>query len=654
MKESIVNEENEEKIVDLAKESNIEENTDISKEEVIEENKEVANKQEELNEKKFKKSKQKAKRLKKEIEKMDNTKNKKKYILASSIIVVIIVLGAILSTIFALLNMNNDKMISGLTIAGIEVSGLTKEEAKFKLETIYNEKKEKEISIRYQDYETMLNPTLLEVNYNIDKAIKEAYGLGRKENIFFSNYDILLTLILKKNINVEMTLNEEVAKQTISDMNANLPGVVIETSYAIEEDELIITRGKLGISIETEKLIEQIRNRLNDINSKDEYINIPVYNKEPEKIDIDKIHEEVYTEAKDAYYTKEPFTVYPEVKGIDFDVEAARALLLENKEEYVIKLNITKPKVTIDQIGSEAFPERLSIFTTRFDESDVDRSTNLRIACRKINGAVVMPGETFSYNKALGPRTAAAGYRNGKIYSGGQVVDGIGGGICQISSTLYNAVLMSNLQIVERRNHQFVTSYVGAGRDATVVYGAIDFRFKNTRKYPIRITASAVNGIATVAIYGIKEENEYTFKFSTNTISTIAPVTKYEEDPTLPVGTEKVKQKGANGIVTQTYITKMLNGKVVSTELLSRDTYSAMAKIIIKGTKAVENNYTNIPTTPTVPSTPSQPETPIQPTTPVVPEIPSTDTPKENEGTEVTPPVDVGTDTEVPSDSVTE
>ena len=649
MKESIIDEEKkEDELMNSTDESNLEENKKSDKEgmEKQEELKDPI--AEESNETEFKKSKKKAKGLKKEIEKMDNKKSKNKGILIGSIIAVFAVLGIILSTIFALFNMNNEKMMSGLSIAGIELSGLTKEEAKAKIENVYNGKKQTEIYIKYQDYETTLNPTILEVNYNIDKAIEEAYGVGRGENIFLSNYDILFTLIAKKNINVDMTLNEELAKQTISDLNANLPGVVIETSYAIEEDELIITKGKAGISIEVDKLLEQVKNRLNDINSNEDYIEIPVVNKEPEEINIDKIHEEVYKEAKDAYYTKEPFTVYPEVEGVDFDVEAARVLLAEDKEEYVIKLTITKPKVTIDQIGSEAFPDQLATFTTRFDESDVNRSTNLRIACKKINGAVILAGETFSYNKALGQRTVAAGYRNGKIYSGGEVVDGIGGGICQISSTLYNAVLMSNLEIVERRNHQFVTSYVGAGRDATVVYGAIDFRFKNTRKYPVRIVASAVNGIATVSIYGIKEENEYTFKFSTQTVSTIPYTTKYEEDASVSVGTEKVKQKGANGIITQTYITKMLNGKVVSTELLSRDTYNAMARIIIKGTKAVENTNTNTSTQTETPATPTVP------TTPSVPETPSMDIPKEDEGTEVTPPVDTGTGTETPSDSVTE
>ena len=532
----------------------------------------------------FKKVEESPKKLEKDIKKMDNKKSKKKYIVIACIIAAVVVIGVLLSTIFALVNIGNEKMISGISIEGIEVSGLTNEEAKTKVETIYNQKKEKEINIKYEDYESTLNPTLMEVEYNVDKAVETAYKIGRTENIFINNYEILKTLIMKENVDVEMTLNEDVTKQNIQDISVNLPGVVIESSYSVEDDELIITKGKAGVIVDTDKLYEEVKESLNNINANDEIIEIPVSQKEPEEIDIQKIHDEIYKEAQDAYYTKDPFTVYPEVEGVDFDVEAAKKILEEEKDEYVIKLTITKPKVTISQIGSEAFPDQLATFTTRYDVSDVDRSTNLRIACQKINGKVVLAGDTFSYNQALGKRTEAAGYKNGKVYEAGQVVDGIGGGICQISSTLYNTALLANLDIVERRNHQFVTSYVPAGRDATVVYGVTDFKFKNTRKYPVRIVASANNGIATISMYGIKEENEYTFKFSTKTVASIPTTTKYVEDASLPAGTEKVKQKGANGLKTETYITKMLNGKVISTKLLSKDTYDAMQRIVLKGT----------------------------------------------------------------------
>ena len=512
-------------------------------------------------------------------------KNRFTYIILFIIIIIAIIF---FSTIFALININNQKIITGITINGIEVSGLTKEEAKAKLETIYNEKKSNDLKLKYEEYETSLNYEILEVNYDIEKAANEAYLTGRNNNIFISNYEILKTLIFKKDVNVDANLNEDIAKQSIEDISVNLPGVVVESSYAIEEDELIISKGKEGICIETEKLLTIVKERINDINAKkDEYINIPVINKKPEEINIEKIHEEVYKEAKDAYYTKDPFTIYPEVIGIDFDIEEAKKILKEDKEEYVIKLTLTNPKVTIVEIGAEAFPEKLSTFSTRYDPGDKSRTTNLIIACEKLNGKVIMPGEEFSYNKTLGPRTIEAGYKNGKIYSNGQVVDGIGGGICQISSTLYNSVLTANLEIVERRNHQFVTSYVGPGRDATVVYGVTDFKFKNTRKYPIRLVASCKNGIATVSIYGIKEENEYTFQFKTNQVSTIPYTTKYIEDNTLEEGKEVVIQKGANGVKTETYITKLLNGKIVSTTLLSKDTYNAMTKIVKRGTKKV-------------------------------------------------------------------
>ncbi len=600
--------------------------------------KELANKEKKnskVEDKKFEKVQQNPKEVKKTVENMGEGK-KRRWIIPLVITAILLVGVMLFSTIFALMNINHEKIISGVSISGIDVSGLTKEEAKAKITEIYQPKIDKEITLQYEEYETTLNPTLMEVNYEIEKAVEEAFFTGRSGNIFANNYKILFTLINKQDILVNMILNEEVTKQTIEDFGINLPGGLIESSYAIEENELIITKGKAGVVIDTNKLLEQTKENLNDINTKEECLSIPVIQKEPEPIDIDKIHEEVYKEAKDAYYTKNPFTIYPEVEGIDFDVEVARALLQEEKEEYVIQLTITKPKITIDKIGSEAFPDQLATYKTKYDVSDVDRTTNLEIACQKINGKVILAGETFSYNKTLGPRTVAAGYRNGKIYSGGEVIDGIGGGICQISSTLYNAVLLSNLEIVERRNHQFVTSYVPAGMDATVVYGATDFQFKNTRKYPVRIVASAKNGIATVSMYGIKEETEYTFSFKTKTVATIPFTTKYEEDSSLPAGTEKVKQKGTNGLKTETYMTKMLNGKPVSTILLSRDTYDAMARIVIKGTNGSVEPSLPTPEIPPEQQTTTESTKPTTPTNPITPTTPPDSTTPEKQPTDGT------------------
>ena len=220
------------------------------------------------------------------------------------------------------------------------------------------------------------------------------------------------------------------------------------------------------------------------------------------------------------------------------------------KDEYKVPLKIITPNVTTNMIGMEAFPDYISTFSTRYNISDRDRTTNLRLAANKINGTVLMPGETFSYNKVVGRRTIAAGYKEAKIYQDGQVIDGLGGGICQISTTLFNAVLYANLEIIEKRNHQFVPSYVSAGRDATVVYGSQDFKFKNTRNYPIKITCSVDRGNAKFDIYGLREGTEYNIDV-----------------------TSKITSRTSNAINSVTYRTLNLNGQKVKSEVISRDTY---------------------------------------------------------------------------------
>ena len=396
--------------------------------EVKEELKQEELKQEEPKQEEFKvvKNKKEDKKRKKEFNKDEYLKKKKRKVRIIITTIILIILTLLSSVIFALLNINNDKIISGTFIEGIEISGLTKEEARVKLEQIYKEKKNEEINVKYKEFESILNPTILEVDYKINEAIEEAYLTGRKNNIFVNNYEIIATLLQKKHINVKLEINEKIAKQSIQDMEIKLPDALIESSYSIEDKKLIITKGKKGVVINTEELLEKVKERLSKIDGKNEYILIPVTEKEPTTIDIEKIHEEIYKEAKDAYYEKEPFKIYPEVEGIDFDIEEAKKILEEEREEYIIPLKITKPKITINQIGTEAFPDRVGYFTTRFDPTEYNRTNNLVLACNKLNGKVVLPGEVFSYNKTLGPRTAATGYKNAKVYEAGKVVDASG------------------------------------------------------------------------------------------------------------------------------------------------------------------------------------------------------------------------------------
>ena len=277
-------------------------------------------------------------------------------------------------------------------------------------------------------------------------------------------------------------------------------------------------------------------------------------------------------------------------------MEEAKKLLEEEKQEYEIPLKYTSPEKTTHDIGTEAFPDLISRFSTKYDVTLRNRTTNLELASNKINGYVLLPGEEFSYNKVVGERTIAAGYKEAAMYSGGEVVDGLGGGICQISSTLYNVVVKANLEVTQRSNHQFVTSYVDAGKDATVVYGAIDFKFVNTRKYPIKITSTVKNGIVEMKIFGVKEEVEYDIEIETETLSYIPYSVKYIEDSKLNAGEEIVQQYGASGRKTKAYKVCRLNGAIVSKTLISTDTYSPMNKIIRRGTKGATTVKSTSPT----------------------------------------------------------
>ena len=518
--------------------------------------------------------------------KIPKSNNSRVGIIVLVLIALVVIIIALLSTGFAIANLKSSKLIKGITIGQMDVSELTKEEAIEKLKTVYETKANKNIYLTHGDYETSITYEALEVKYQIENAVNQAYDIGRAGNIFQDNLEILNTWHTGKNIEIKVTIDEDMIAQISQNINNSIDDAVVQSSYYVEKEnsKLIITSGKEGFKVDEKQLLEDIYKVL-DVNTNDEQkIDIPMVKDTPEKIDIEKIHQEVYKEVKDAYYTKDPFTIYPEEEGIDFDVETAKSMLAEQKEEYEILLNITKPTKTVKQIGTEAFPDLLATFSTNYQASNANRTTNLRLAANKINGTVLLPNEEFSYNKVVGERTINAGYKMAATFSSGKVVDGLGGGICQISSTLYDAVVMANLNITTRRNHQFVTSYVPAGKDATVVWGSQDFKFVNSRKNPVRIVATVEGGVATVQVWGIKEEVEYDISIETKKVATIPFTTQYVQDSSLKAGQQKIIQAGSNGRKVEAYKVTKLNGQIVSTTLLSRDTYNAMQRIVHVGT----------------------------------------------------------------------
>lgn len=521
------------------------------------------------------------------IKKEKSTKSHKNFFIFSFSILAIIILFFIFSTIFALITSYKSTIINGVKIKDIDVSNLTKEEAILKVSSAFDSKLQQPFTLKYNDYELEVFPAQFGISFSIEDAVNTAYSKGRSRNIFQNNYEILSSMLLGINISPAFSYSEETLDSLCAEMQTNFPDRLVDSNYYIENNNLIISKGKDGVVIDKNKLLSEIIYYINNLYINSPVINIPVEQKTATAVDLQKIYNEVYRAPQDAYYTTSPYVVYPHVDGVDFAIsmEEATKLLEESTEQCVIALKVLSPNVTTNQIGPEAFPNLLGSYSTTFSTSNVNRSTNIRLATQKINGTVIMPGETFSYNQVVGQRTAAAGFKSAAVYSGGEVTTGIGGGICQVSSTLYNSVLLANLEIVERYNHGFNPGYVPAGRDATVSWGGPDFKFKNSRDYPVKIIANVSGGTISIQVFGLKSDNEYEVEIESYITQYIKYKTIQKQDATLTKGTTKVLQSGSNGCKAVAYRILKQNGEVVSKTLLSNDTYNPHNKIVAVGTK---------------------------------------------------------------------
>ena len=517
---------------------------------------------------------------------IEHQKKLKSFLLLLIPLFIFAILVGILSTVFALINRDNETIFSGISVQGIDVSNLTIDEAKKKVSSIIGNHISEEISLQHNDFQTVILPEQFGVSFDVDSAVEQAYYIGKSDNLIKNNYTILSLLLKNYNISPSINYDEDLLNSLIDSINAQLPDRVVNPGYSIDGTNLVITSGKDGILISSSDLKDEILSFLNDISSKNETINIPVNNVGAEPINLDAIYKDIFKLPVDASYTTNPYVVYPSSNGLDFAIsmEEAKAIISNQQDEYTIPLKITYPNVTTNQIGNEAFPDLLSQFSTSFTSSGYNRSNNIILSSAKLNGLVLMPGEEFSYNQAVGQRTKAAGFREAGAYSNGKVVQEVGGGICQVSSTLYNAVLYANLEIVERTNHYFNPGYVKAGLDATVSWGGPDFRFRNNRNYPIRIVTDTSGKKLKVYIYGLKTDDDCTVVLDPRYISSVPYKTTYQNDASLATGETRVISSGSNGCKTATYkYVYDKNGTLISSECISRDTYSPHNKVVAVG-----------------------------------------------------------------------
>ena len=280
--------------------------------------------------------------------------------------------------------------------------------------------------------------------------------------------------------------------------------------------------------------------------------------------------------------------IVPEVIGRKVDVTSIVAEVAANLNA---KLAFTFP-VAVEEImppimsrDLEHIDGLIASYTTQFDPRDQNRTQNVLLAARSVNDILVRTGEMFSFNNIVGLRLSKFGYKEAPVYIDGILVPDWGGGVCQVSSTLYNAVLLADLSIEERTPHFRPPGYVPLGQDATVADNQLDFRFKNTLSQNIYITSEAFGNQLIVNIYGKRMEYPPEIYVVSKDKQVLEPRTFIKQDPNLELGKEIVEVEGQKGFLISTYRIKKVDGKTVKQEFLASDEFKPVDKIVRVGTK---------------------------------------------------------------------
>lgn len=307
----------------------------------------------------------------------------------------------------------------------------------------------------------------------------------------------------------------------------------------------------------------------------------------------------------------------PEVTGFELDMDKLPSAVVEAMAgDGKVQLPIIEAPKRIPDEELAKITDVVSEFSTHFPSYQTSRNTNIRLAAEKLNGQVLMPGDRLSFNTCVGRRTIEDGYKLAPVLKNGKHDTGIGGGICQVSTTMYNASLLADLKIVKRNNHSIPSVYVPVGRDATVDYGSLDLEIENNQANPIAVVSTFENGKITFRILGKKDPNKVV-KITTGGHTSWGNGVKTVIDRTLPPGKTLVVEKGSAGHAITTYRTVYENGVQVRREVLSRSIYRGSARIIATNNAprrpaAPKASPTNVPPT-TEPTTPPQSEPTLPP-----------------------------------------
>ncbi len=398
-------------------------------------------------------------------------------------------------------------------------------------------------------------------------------------------------------------------------------------AYEINEDATVtVTKGGDAVTVTDADIAAILEPKLEKMDYSD--VVIPAKSGHAE-IDFAALKQEIDREPRNPMLDLEAdrtgSTILPSEVGIEMDTAAAKKAYEASgdADSFTFPITFIEPAISMEEFQQNLFAHTLSSKTTSFNASLKGRTTNVKLACDFCDNIILNPGDEFSYNTAVGPRTYERGFKDATVYVAGTTEEGVGGGICQVSSTIYTAALHADLEITERYNHSYMVTYVPLGEDATVVYGAKDFRFRNNTDYPIKMEVSYGASTMTVKLLGTNLTGK-SVKMSTVTHSSTPFETVYQLDETLPVDTTEVKNNGYTGYVTETHRIVYENGQQISKTFENKSVYKKLDKVILENPSSPEKSGNYVPpegttpapggtTTPDVPVTPSTPDTPVTP-----------------------------------------
>lgn len=539
-----------------------------------------------------------------------------------------------------------DAILPHVSISGLDVSGMTQDQAADALKNALAEESGDPITLNIscEGWSGQLSAADLAVDQ--EATVQAAMQAG--EGPFLARGGQYLAHLLGAGSQVELALQDQQPALTtlLEDMERQV-GDVTMAHWQVSGQTLELTKGVTGLAADEDQAVQLLHQAL-DQGFAQKFgqgeqnvtvdVDLPVTQTPPQEPDFDTVHQEVYTEPKDAALDGTTHEIVAESVGLDFDPAQLKAAYDQagEGETVSIPLTVTQPKETKASLSAKLFRDLLGKGTTKVGGSAA-RKNNVALSAKACNGVILLPGEVFSYNGTTGSRSADKGYQAAPVYVGGASTDEVGGGICQTSSTIYYAVLHTTLEVVERRSHMYNTGYVPAGMDATVYYGSTDFRFKNNTNYPVKIVTESYDQggsrYLTVKLYGTNETGTYAVPKST-TYDQVTPTTQYKADSSIPRGTTQVdrKQNPYTGVKAKTvrYVYNK-DGSLKEEQIMGASTYKMRPKTIYY------NPADGDPTT-WVNGVPPQPATTPstgENTTPSTPaETPATETPAETGGTE--------------------